>query len=379
VLLVFGASRLFFFWAGTLAAALLPWATPGGSPLEPPGFLSYWAHWDGAWYAEIAAEGYGERAPQSTAFFPLFPLLVRLGSAVVGGPALWGVLVSLAATVFATYFVYRVAEKFGGVRVARAATLCFSFFPTAFFLNAPYTEALFLAFSTGSYWAAYVRRDLLLAGLLGALAAATRNLGVLLLIPLLYEWLRHRQEFGWRGLLGMGFVPAGLLGYAAFLWARFGDPLLFARQQGDYWGRELTNPGETLGRAWSAAAAGMRYVLEPATLFVERDPTAALSASNTLNLVFLALFLVLVGVGFAVLPPGLSVYTFAITLLPILTPTPSFPLMSLPRFMLGAFPLFLVLGYLLSKSRPALWVWLVLSGSLGAALTAMFATWRWVA
>ena len=85
------------------------------------------------------------------------------------------------------------------------------------------------------------------------------------------------------------------------------------------------------------------------------------------------------GVGFAVLPPGLSVYTFAITLLPILTPTPSFPLMSLPRFMLGAFPLFLVLGYLLSKSRPALWVWLVLSGSLGAVLTAMFATWRWVA
>ena len=224
-----------------------------------------------------------------------------------------------------------------------------------------------------------MRRDLLLAGLLGALAAATRNLGVLLLIPLLYEWLRHRQEFGWRGLLGMGIVPAGLLGYATYLWTRFGDPLLFARQQGDYWGRELANPGETLGRAWSAAAAGMRYVLEPATLFVERDPTAALSASNTLNLVFLVLFLVLMGVGFAVLPPGLSVYTFATTLLPILTPTPSFPLMSLPRFMLGAFPLFLVLGYLLSKSRPALWAWLVLSSSLGAALTAMFATWRWVA
>jgi hypothetical protein len=53
--------------------------------------------------------------------------------------------------------------------------------------------------------------------------------------------------------------------------------------------------------------------------------------------------------------------------------------MSLPRFMLGAFPLFLVLGYLLSKNRPALWAWLVMSGSLGAALTAMFATWRWVA
>ena len=369
-----------FFWAGTLAAGLLPWAAPACEPLEPPGFLNYWAHWDGAWYSEIATKGYGARDPQSTAFFPLFPLLVGIGnSALGGGPALWGVLVSLAATLFATYFVYRVAEKLGGAPVARAATLSFSFFPTAFFLNAPYTEALFVAFTVGSYWAAYVRRDLLLAGLLGALAAATRNLGVLLLVPLLYEWLRHRREFGLRGLLALGLVPAGLLGYAAFLRARFGDPLLFAKQQKAYWGRELADPGETLGRAWTAAADGTRYVLDPATLFLSRDPVGALSASNTLNLLFLALFLVLMGIGFAVLPPGLSAYTFAITLLPVLTPTPAFPLMSLPRFMLGAFPLFLVLGYVLSRNRPALYAWLVLSGALGAALTAMFATWRWVA
>ncbi len=379
MLLVFGTSRLFFFCAGTLAAIFLPWAIPAGSVLEPPGFLDYWAHWDGAWYAEIATEGYGARDPASTAFFPLFPMLVSVGSALGGGPALWGVLVSLAATLFATYFVYRVAEKHAGVGSARAATLCFSFFPTAFFLNAPYTEALFVAFTAGSYWAAYVRRDLLLAGVLGALAAATRNLGVLLLIPLLYEWLRARREFGWRGLFALGLVPTGLLGYAAFLWARFGDPVIFARQQAAYWGRELTDPGDTLARAWAAAADGMRYVLDPATLFVETDPTPALSASNTLNLVFLALFLVIMGVGFVVLPPGLSLYTFVVTLLPVLTPTPSFPLMSLPRFMLGSFPLFLVLGFVLSKSRPALYVWLVASGVLGAALTAMFATWRWVA
>jgi hypothetical protein len=51
----------------------------------------------------------------------------------------------------------------------------------------------------------------------------------------------------------------------------------------------------------------------------------------------------------------------------------------LPRFMLEAFPLFLVLGLLLSRSRPALVLWLLVSGSLGAALTTLFVTWRWVA
>jgi hypothetical protein len=46
---------------------------------------------------------------------------------------------------------------------------------------------------------------------------------------------------------------------------------------------------------------------------------------------------------------------------------------------LGAFPVFLVLGYILSRSRWTLATWLVFSGGLGAALTALFVTWRWVA
>ena len=61
------------------------------------------------------------------------------------------------------------------------------------------------------------------------------------------------------------------------------------------------------------------------------------------------------------------------------TPAPAFPLMSLPRFLLGAFPIFLILGYLLSKSKPALILWFLFSASAGAALTALFTTWRWVA
>ena len=207
-----------------MAAAYLPWADPPSGPQEPSGFLSYWAHWDGAWYTEIATAGCDARAPASTAFFPIFPMIMRVGSALGGGPALWGVLISLVATVFALYFLYRIAEKFQGKDTARATTLAFAFFPTAFFLNAPFTEALFVASAAGAYWSACVRRDMLLAGLLGALAAATRNSGVLLLIPLLYEWLRNREEFGWRGLWEMFLVPTGLLGYMVFLWARFGDP-----------------------------------------------------------------------------------------------------------------------------------------------------------
>ena len=306
-------------------------------------------------------------------------MMVRVGTALGGGPAFWGVLISLIATAFAMYFLYRIAEKLWGLGAARATTLAFAFFPVAFFLNAVYTEALFVGFTAGAYWAGYVRRDLLLAGILGALAAATRNFGVLLLVPLFYEWLRNRREFGWRGPLGLSFVPVGVIGYALFLWARFGDPLIFARQQSVYWGRELTEPLATLGRAWTDAGEGVRWIIDPAVLFLDPAPGPALEASNTVNLVFLVLFLILMGVGFYLLPLGLSVYTFLVTLLPVLMPSPLITLLGFPRYVLGAFPLFLILGYLLSRSRFALFLCLLVGGGLGMALTSLFVTWRWVA
>jgi hypothetical protein len=277
------------------------------------------------------------------------------------------------------YFLYRVAEKLRGVEVARIAVLTFAFFPTAFFLNATYTEALFLAFTTGSFWAAYVRRDLLLAGLLGAFASATRNFGVLLLIPLGYEWLRSQREFGWRGLWQIGLVPTGLLGYMAFLWIRFKDPLIFLSAQETFWRRELTDPATALQVAWTKAREGLGHMLDPATLFLNpRGGAAVIEAYNTISFAFLVLLLVLVTIGFIVLPLKLSVYTFLVTLLPVLTPNPDIPLMGLPRYALGAFPLFLILGYLLSHSRLALYLWLIISSGLGIAFTALFVTWRWM-
>ena len=94
VLAVFAASRLLFLGAGALAQAFLPRAEPAGSPLEPPGFLNYWAHWDGAWYSQIATEGYGGGRPGFDRFFPVISgaRAARSGSrrraGVVGSPDL---------------------------------------------------------------------------------------------------------------------------------------------------------------------------------------------------------------------------------------------------------------------------------------------------
>ncbi len=129
VLAVYGASRLFYLLAGALLARVVPVGQllPDHAR-RAPGRLNIWAHWDGVWYSQIATEGYAAHAPASTAFFPLYPLLMRSFAEVFGGPlslgamSAWGVLISLAFLPFALYFVYRIAEEGWGEEVAAPTT-----------------------------------------------------------------------------------------------------------------------------------------------------------------------------------------------------------------------------------------------------------------
>jgi hypothetical protein len=160
VLAVWAASRLLYLVCGPLFATVVPvgWFYRL-TPDAPFGTLNLWWHWDGVWYIQIAEKGYGTSAPESTAFFPLYPLLMRSFAELFGGPisqqalSVWGPLLSLAILPFALYFVYQIALDGWGERVAKVTLL--SLFPTAFFLNAAYTESLFLALSAGPCGSGY--------------------------------------------------------------------------------------------------------------------------------------------------------------------------------------------------------------------------------
>lgn len=55
------------------------------------------------------------------------------------------------------------------------------------------------------------------------------------------------------------------------------------------------------------------------------------------------------------------------------------PLISYPRYALVVFPLFLAVGVVLARSRVALVAWTVGSAAVGAYLTVLYTSWRWVA
>ena len=387
VLAVYAVSRLLYLISGSILARVVPTSSFQRITHDVPfGRMNIWSHWDGEHYVMLAMGGYLNPPENvSPAFFPLYPMLLRTTAELFGGPvskealSVCGPLLSLILLPFALYFLYQLALDGWGERVARGSVLALAFFPTAFFLNAAYTESLFLALSAGSLWAMRVRRDLLLACVLAGLASATRNVGVFLVVPLFYEWIRNMEGNRWRGAY-LALVPSGLVAYMGYLWLRFGDPLLFYSAQ-ENWGRSATGLMFTLGRAWGSAVEGVGGLLDPALW--ARPSLGNLAnhlagAGGFLDLAFFVFAVAVLLAGSRTLPLSMTLYGLLLVAPAALFGTPGSPLMGAPRYVLVAFPIFIVLG-LLSKNRLIFSTWLLVSTFASLLLCALFVSWRFVA
>lgn len=376
VVTVWAASRAFFFIVGAIGNAFFDQAQVIGDYPAPLGALSYWAHWDGRWFAHIAVHGYDTDV--ATAFFPLYPLAIRAGVEAGLGVALAGVLVSSLAALAALYFVFELGRSWYGERAALVSTLALAFFPTAFYLNAVYSDPLFLALSAGSLWALYARRDLMLAGLFAYFAAATRNIGVLLILPLAYEWLRGTRTTGWRTVVAFAAPLAGLGSYLLYLWIEKGHPLLFLRAYEQKWGRGFGNPLEKTWSALQHSGDGVVY-LWPERVLSTPSPAPPYVLANTLNVWFLLFACCALVLAVRRIPPGALLYAAPAAFGPLFRDSTALALNSYSRYVLVVFPLFLALGAVLASSWKATVIWILASASLGAYLTLLFVTWRWVA
>lgn len=192
--------------------------------------LATWIRWDAWWYLSVVERGYwfDPDGKSNVAFFPLFPLLVRALDAVVGNQVVAGLLVANAAALAAVIAFWAWVREAAGPAAAERAVLWLLVFPFSFFFHTIYAESLFFLFVTCAFLAGG-RGRWPLAGLCGGLAAATRPMGVLLFPAFAWALLRARRSAGIRAsdVAGLLLVPAGLVAYAVYLWAAFGNPLAF--------------------------------------------------------------------------------------------------------------------------------------------------------
>ena len=339
------------------------------------------ARWDAVWYLRVAESGYGDSEARA-AFFPLYPLLVRVLATPFGAsPAALlaaAYAIALGAFLGALTLLHRLVSLELGRALAHPTLLLLAVFPAALYFGAPYAESLFLALSVGAFYAARTGRWAW-AGACAAAAAATRNSGVLLMVPLLIIWWGSRDrragDAAWVLL-----APLGLAAFALYLGVAEGDALRFAHAH-EAWYRDLSVP---LAGAWQglvAAFDGVRQLASGQTdvvYFTEAVGDPYRIAAINLILFGSLVFGVAACVGvFRRLPPAYGAWVAISLLLPLSEPVRPQPLMSLPRFLAVLFPIFMWLAAWCEERRATDRV--VAVSALGLGLfTAQFASWHWI-
>jgi hypothetical protein len=347
--------------------------------VEGGGFaFEVWARWDSWWFVEIAKNGYGFES-DAAAFYPLYPAsLAAVGWAVGGNYVLAGILVSLAAGAAAFVLLYGLAQSLVGDEAAWRSLLFLALFPTSFFLSAVYSEALFLLLAVATFVFAE-RRQLLAAGAAAGLALLTRPTGIALLPALaIFAW---RQPSRLRGLASLAVAPALFAIYPLVLERQTGDAWRFLHVEGS-WYREtpLLGPLEGLYRGAQAAWAGARQLLQGTDerWFWVEEGADRVAILNLELFALLVVFVLLTIVAWRRLGAPYGAFAAASLVLPLSAPTDTYPLLSLSRFGLVIFPLFVALGLLVATTRRAALLVGLSALLLGIHLT-QWVLWRWVA
>lgn len=391
VLATFLFSRLTLELVGWVALLRVPRGVPAQrfGLTDAPMYLDMWVRWDSQWFLEIARRGDywlrhdGLTMPQ--AFFPLYPLLIRILTPLMGGKDyLAGLAVSNLGFLTGLLAFYRLVEERWGKGLAARACGFLIIFPAGFYSSALYTEGLFFGLAAGAFY--FANRDRwLAAGLCGMGAALTRNIGVVLFLPLVWEFAtRHGLSITSlrRGAVWLGLIPAGLGLYMLFLQATTGNALAFVEAE-HRWGRGVHAP-------WTGVAQAIANILEPpppppepASVFhnAYRPPYRRLYSALDLAAALLFIGFLIYGWRRRVLPPSYLLFAAVALLIPLSAPAlrSMTPLPSMWRYVSVLFPGFIALAAW-CEERPLLEraVWVAFPVLQGLFFV-LFTTWNWIA
>jgi Gpi18-like mannosyltransferase len=328
------------------------------SPLSM--IINQFVRWDAPHYFEIARNWYVNTGDQANfiVFFPLYPLIIRIlafDSSYVNVSAL---IVSNVSSIIAFIYLFKLARLEFDKGIATKAVLFLSIFPTAYFLSAPYTESLFLALAIGSMY--YARKAKWpLTGLLAMLASLTRLTGLVLFPALLIEYMHQKK---WKlknidsSIFWSGLVLVGLLIYLFINFQTTGNPFAFIEIQREHWFNTLDPIAGLRGALSWAENAGF-----PGNITIGAAP-----------MIFALFGLCIIIAGFKYrLRPSYNMYMLLTWLIAISTSW----WISVPRYIMAMFPMFIMLATLRNKAISIATMVVFLAGL--CFFTILFATGQW--
>lgn len=358
--------------AGVRASQLVVDAAEDGEPRPGNGLelvTGVFTSWDGLWYLEIVRSGYPRSIPENityfqeearAAFFPVYPYLVRAFDTVAPAGDTFAaltlnLLLGAVAVVLVGVLARRIAVDDPQVNeLAARSMVLFAVFPGSFVLTFAYAEATLIVLATACLILLHDERWVL-AGLVAALATATRPNGIALVAACaVAAFLAIRQRRDWAALAAPLLSPLGFLGFQAFLARHTDETLPWFRVQREAWA-EGTSFGAT------AVNNTLSFLAAPLS-----SPTDALTAAS----------IVALGIGlwcawrWRQLPPTAIAYVAVIVALMLLPETVT----ARPRFVFTAFPLVIAVAALWPRRDRIAWeLAMVVCGAGLAALTGLYA------
>lgn len=318
--------------------------------------------WDGLWYLAIVRDGYPRSIPPAVtyfqeearaAFFPAYPTLVRiLDPLIPGGDTFAALGINLVLGAVAIVLIGLLARRLFGTEVALGAMMLTAVFPGSFVMSFAYAETLLIVLAALTLLLLLDERWLL-AGLVGALATATRPNGVAVVAAcVVAAAIAIRRDRRWAPLWAVVLSPIGFIAFQVFLARHTGERFPWFRVQSEAW-----DEGTSFGL--TAITHIVDFVRSPLN-----SPTDAVTTISMLTLVAAVIILWRVR-----LPAPLVAYSAVIIALMLLPDTVT----ARPRFMFTAFPVFIAVAAWLPRRDRAVWdLVLVASGAGLAALTALY-------
>lgn len=303
-----------------------------------PSWLYSFANFDGAYYIRIARMGYHQ---YEQAFFPLYPLLIKALSPVfLNNQLIAGLVISNVSFFIGLLLLKKLTSNFFW-------TILFLFsFPTSFFFTSLYTEGLFFFFTILFFYLIF-KKNPLLAGVIGFLAALTRLTGILLIIPLFVALFFNRKHPNPLYLVRNAIICLlpllGLGLYSFYLYKTTGDPLFFFNSQPIFGANRSTH-------LILFPQVAFRYLKILFTAKPNFQYFIAFFEFSLFTLVFSVLAYDLIRLVknklFSSIRFSLNLFSFANLLLPTLTGTFS----SIPRYALLSISFFIVLAEIQNRA-----------------------------
>lgn len=436
VTLIFSGWRVGLFLVTFLGLSIVPNITQPVYDINPPSpYIIYWerwANWDGAHFLSIAQNGY---QPYQVVFFPLYPILIKFASFIIINQFWAGFIISQIFTILALYYLYKLVLLDYKKPISEKAVILLLAFPTSFYLGAVYSESLFLALILSSFYYAR-KKNYFLASILSGFSAITRIIGICVIVAIWVEYLyqkgvkinikniwnirfvrfttlltittillyifnsvlikfqfweivrvintmiyflflicilcfllisssliltnnKSRTIFMKEGLLLLVTSLAPFLIYSYYLYYTQGYPHAYVLYESN-WGRKISLPWELMFAYFSSLLSNKFFII---------------SQTEQILIEFIFALIFIVASIFAALKLRLSYAVFFIfaLLIPLSTNT----LLSIHRFGLVLFPLFILIANI--KNKYFYYIWLIISTMLLSLFAILYINEYWVA